>query len=114
MTGRIRGTRGISKDIAIIKNIANGCATIEKLLNAINAINNAGCDTHALGRGFDDLFRTAGEIGSSLVPYPANVYFEWLSGNESFFENWARNFADPLTRREQWKGIELEFPGGCP
>lgn len=76
LDGTAKQLKNISKALGIIRKIGGGCATIEKLLNAINTINKAGCAAYALGHAFDDLVRTAGEIGSSAVPPPADVYFE--------------------------------------
>jgi hypothetical protein len=106
-----KALRGISNGLNVYITLGEKCNEIRDVLgdleefqNAIDQINNAGCDSSVLARGFDDLFRSAGTLGKRFVKLPAlTPMFEILSQNQNFFvkvsgalnpeQRWANQFS---------------------
>lgn len=81
------------------KEVADFLKNAQAFKKAIDDINNAGCDSAKLARGFDDLFRTAGELGQKQ-PFPQlGPVFDILKENKDFFSNTSGN----LNPEQRWE-----------
>jgi len=79
--------------------------------SAIDQINNAGCDSNALAGGFDNLFRTAGEIGNQFSPLPAlSPAFTILSQDQNFFTTVSGNLNPEQRWADQFQSVEGYIP----
>jgi len=69
--------------------------------DAIDQVNNAGCDNHSLAAGFDNLFRSGGKLGKRFVKVPElQPVFEIMSQDYDFFIKNSGNL-DP---EQRWAG----------
>ena len=83
----------ISRTLGEAVDAGDECDKINGIMNkimafegAIDQINNAGCDSMSLAGGFDNLFRTAGQLGNSFNPFPELApAFTILSNDQNFF-----------------------------
>src|ERR1700730_8731942 len=105
-----RNFEDISKALKPIIKAGKDCEKVEKLLKelddflkAIDEINSAGCNSQQLARGFDDLFRSAGKLGTATLSYPVfTPIFKILAEDQNFFtkvegslnpeQRWSRQF----------------------
>lgn len=94
------------------------CDQIDSLLGqidefeaAIDQINNAGCNTNVLAAGFDNLFRTAGQVGQQFNPIPElKPIFALLAANQNFFATTSSNL-DPEQRwADQFQHVDGYVP----
>jgi hypothetical protein len=78
---------------------------------AIDQINNAGCDSNALAGGFDNLFRTAGQLGNTFNPLPAlGPAFTILSQDQNFFTTVSGNLNPEQRWADQFQNVEGYIP----
>ncbi len=104
----------IPKTLDKVIALAKACALVRDFVNAVKAINDAGCDSTKLARGFDALFRSAGKIGEKLPLDPVSKqYFKLLASNESFFESTSSKLNPEQRWAKQFAGVEGYVPGGC-
>jgi hypothetical protein len=87
---------------------------IEQFQSAIDQINNAGCDSMAEAGGFDNLFRTAGQLGGSLSSVPGlGPVFTLLSNDENFFQAVEGNLNPEQRWADQFQYVDGYIPN-CP
>jgi hypothetical protein len=87
---------------------------IEQFQSAIDQINNAGCDSMAEAGGFDNLFRTAGQLGGSLAGVPGlGPVFTLLSNDQNFFQAVEGNLNPEQRWADQFQYVDGYIPN-CP
>lgn len=87
---------------------------IEKFKSAIDAINSAGCDSRQLARGFDDLFKSAGQIGKRFVKLPElQSWFDLLAEDKNFFSVVSGDLNPEQRWASQFSQVEGYLPT-CP
>jgi hypothetical protein len=87
---------------------------IEQFQSAIDQINNAGCDSMAEAGGFDNLFRTAGQLGGSLGSVPGlGPVFTLLASDQNFFQAVEGNLNPEQRWADQFQYVDGYIPN-CP
>ena len=94
--------------------IAQLVEDLKEFQEALDQINNAGCNTQKLAAGFDQLFRSAGKLGSRISYFPAlNPLFQILAQNQNFFAK-VSGAMDPEQRwASQFQNVDGYIPN-CP
>jgi len=84
---------------------------IEAFQSAIDQINNAGCNTNAEAGGFDNLFRTAGQLGSAFSPLPAlGPAFTILAQDQNFFTTVSGQLNPEQRWADQFQNVDGYVP----
>jgi hypothetical protein len=112
---RISG--GLDKVITVegeCQKLADFLNDVRDFQQAMDQINNSGCDTRKLAAGFDQLFRSAGKLGSRLDYLPElKPLFEILAQNQNFFTK-VSGALDPEQRwANQFENTDGYIPN-CP
>jgi len=104
----IKAAKTCEKIRAILQELAD-------LLKAIRDINNAGCDTQRMAKGFDDLVRSAGKLAENF-PIPdleLKAIVKVFAQNKSFFQN-SECAIDPECRwNRQFRSVS-DYSPNCP
>jgi hypothetical protein len=94
--------------------IHNVIGQLEQFQSAIDQINNAGCDSMAEAGGFDNLFRTAGQLGSTFSQVPGlGPVFTLLSNDQNFFQAVSGNLNPEQRWADQFQYVDGYIPN-CP
>jgi hypothetical protein len=94
--------------------IHNVIGQLEQFQSAIDQINDAGCDSMAEAGGFDNLFRTAGQLGNTFSQVPGlGPVFTLLSNDQNFFQSVEGNLNPEQRWADQFQYVDGYLPT-CP
>jgi hypothetical protein len=109
---RVLGTLSAAGDDC--DKIHNVIGQLEQFQSAIDQINNAGCDSMAEAGGFDNLFRTAGQLGGTFSQVPGlGPVFTLLSNDQNFFAAVSGNLNPEQRWADQFQYVDGYIPN-CP
>jgi hypothetical protein len=87
---------------------------ITEFQGAIDQINNAGCDSMAEAGGFDNLFRTAGQLGGAFGKVPGlGPVVTLLANDQNFFQAVEGNLNPEQRWADQFQYVDGYIPT-CP